>query len=84
MPKASDPIMWRRSIRSFRHLEHQNTSIIDAMGICIRIRKNVTEKRQTEEEQRTEKPITEAPLIAIPIEHWFEPTNSAHSILTYS
>ena len=28
MPLASDPIMWGRSLRLFRHLEHQNPSII--------------------------------------------------------
>ena len=28
MPLAIDPIMWGTSIPSFRHLEHQNLSII--------------------------------------------------------
>ena len=53
-------------MQSFGHLECLNLSIIDAMGHCSRIRKNVTEKREQTEnrEQRTEKPITEATLIA--------------------
>ncbi len=37
-------VMSGRSIWPFRHLEHQNPSIIDAMGYCSRIRKNVTDR----------------------------------------
>ena len=62
----------------FGHIEHQNPSIIDAIGYCSRIRKNVTENREkrtgrekktdkekrTGREKRTEKPITESPIIA--------------------
>ena len=34
VPLASDPFMWKRSIRSFRHLECQNPSIIsESIGI---------------------------------------------------
>ena len=52
------------SIRSFGHLECLNLSIIDAMGHCSRIRKNVTENREQTDRQRTEKSITEATPIA--------------------
>ena len=54
------------SMRSIGHLECLNPSIIDAMGHCSKIRKNVMENREqrTDREQRTEKPITEATLIA--------------------
>ena len=48
------------SIRLFGHIEHQNPSIIDAMGNCIMIRK----KLQTTDGENMEKPITEAPPIA--------------------
>ena len=53
-------------MQSFGHLECLNPSIIDAMGHCSRIRKNVTENKEQREnrEQRTDKPITEATLIA--------------------
>ena len=35
-----------RSIWLFGHPQHQNTSIIDAMGYCSRIKKDVTENRE--------------------------------------
>ena len=55
-PLANDPIMLGRSIWLFGHPEYQNLSIIDAMGNCIRIRKNVTDREQTENgEQRTDR-----------------------------
>ena len=56
------PVMSGNSIQLFGHLECLNPSIIDAMGHCSRIRKNVTEKRQTEN-GRTERAIREATLI---------------------
>ena len=53
------------SMQSFGHLECLNLSIIDAMGHCSRIRKNVTDREKiTDREKRTEKPIMEFPLIA--------------------
>ena len=49
-PLANNPIMLGRSIWSFGHLECQNPSIIDVMGHCSRIRKNVTDREQTDRE----------------------------------
>ena len=58
------PVLSGDLIRSFGHLECLNPSIIDAMGHCSRVRKNVKESREQTDTQRTEKPITEATLIA--------------------
>ena len=62
-PLFKYPVMSGRSILSFGHPECLNLSIIDAMGYCSRIGKNVTD-RQSDREQRTERPIIESPLIA--------------------
>ena len=43
------------SIGSFGHLERLNPSIIDAMGHCSRIRKNVIENREQTDREQTEK-----------------------------
>ena len=46
------------SIRSFEHFEYLNLSIIDAMGHCSRIRKNVKyriRKNVENREQRTDR-----------------------------
>ena len=52
-PLANDPIMAGRSIRSFRHLEHQNPSIIsDSIGRARMAAKN---GKKSEEEKKKEK-----------------------------
>ena len=58
------------SIQSFGHLERLNPSIIDAMGHCSMIRKNIMENREQRAENReqTEKPIKEAPLMSMLID----------------
>ena len=54
-PLASDPIMWGRSIQLFRHLEHQNLSIIsdfiDSKEKSEEQGKEQEEKHKQEEEQ---------------------------------
>ena len=52
-PLENDPIMSGRSIRSFRHLEHQNPSIIsDSIGrarMAAKNRKKSEEKKKKQE-----------------------------------
>ena len=70
------PVMLGSSIQSFEHLEHLNLSIIDAIGYCSKIRKNVTDGELiTQKRGETEKPITEVPLITIPMENRVEQAN---------
>ena len=55
-PYANDPIMLRRSIRSFRHLEHQNMSIISGdIGRARSVQqfRNGTERRNGRTERST-------------------------------
>ena len=60
----------------FGHIEHQNSSIIDAMDYSSKIRKNVINgEPRTKKRGEMKKPITEAPLIAVPMEHLVEQAN---------
>ena len=57
-------IMSGTSMRSFGHLECLNPSIIDAMGHCSRIRKNVTDREQRTENSQTENKLQGLALVA--------------------
>ena len=62
------PLMLERSTWSFRHPEHQNPSIIEAMANWSRIEKmKHTDREQTTD---TDKPIKESPLIAEGMVGW--------------
>ena len=50
---APGPIIWRRSLWSFRHLECQNPSIIsDSIGIPKWLQKNAKKSEQEEEYEK--------------------------------
>ena len=49
------PVMLDRSIWLFRHPEHKNSSIIDAMTNSSRIRKNATENREHTDREQTDR-----------------------------
>ena len=54
VPLSNDPIMSKRLIQSFRHLEHQNLSIIsDSIGRA-RMVQQFRRNGRTEERNRTE------------------------------
>ena len=52
---ANDPIMSGRSMRSFRHLEHQNLSIIsDFIGINALFPKFIIKEEEVKKEKEEE------------------------------